>query len=231
MKIKNYSRTTKRAREYGVPVVKVPNLLETQIKSFEEFLQRDIHPSKREKKGLHGILSKIFPIEDQKGIYKLEYIDYTILKEKYTTSECKERNLSYQAPVKARMRLTIYDTESEKETGQKDVLNTIEQDVYLGEIPIITEQGTFIINGAERVIINQLHRSPGVYFLEEEHPSGKTLNSAKLIPYNGSWLEFKMDVNDVIYVLIDKRRKLPVTVMLRALGLSTNQDLRNYFYE
>ncbi len=231
MKIKNYSRTTKRAKEYGIPIVRVPNLLETQIKSFEEFLQKDVHPSKREKKGLHGILSKIFPIEDQKGNYKLEYIDYTILKEKYSTTECKERNLSYQAPVKARMRLTIYDIENQQENGEKDVLNTIEQDVYLGEIPIITEQGTFIINGAERVIINQLHRSPGVYFSEEEHASGKILNSAKLIPYNGSWLEFKMDINDIIYVLIDKRRKLPVTVMLRALGLSTNEDLRKYFYE
>lgn len=231
MKIRNYSRITKKATEAGIPIIKVPNLLLTQTDSFEKFLQKDIHPAKREMKGLHEILSTIFPIEDQKGIYTLEYIDYTVLKPKFNTMECRERNLSYRSPVKARMRLTVYDPEVLKDSGEKRVMNTIEQDVFLGEIPVITDEGTFVINGAERVIINQLHRAPGVYFSEEEHPSGKILNSAKLIPYNGSWLEFKIDINDVIYVLIDKRRKLPVTVMLRALGLSENSDLREYFYE
>ncbi|MBC8415050.1 MAG: DNA-directed RNA polymerase subunit beta, partial [Candidatus Cloacimonetes bacterium] len=202
-----------------------------QIDSFEAFLQREAHPQKRMNKGLQAVLTSIFPLEDQKGIYHLEYIDYIVLKEKYSTEECIERNLSYQAPIKARMRLIINDEEILKETGEKRVKSTIEQDVFLGEIPLVTNQGTFIINGAERVIISQLHRSPGIFFSEAKHTSGKILYSAKLIPYNGSWLEFNMDSYDAMFVLIDKRRKLPATVLLRAIGLSTNDDLRNYFYQ
>ena len=230
MKIKSYSRIRKKADKAGIPFVKVPNLLAMQVDSYNDFLQKDVHPNKRENKGLHAILSSVFPIIDHKELYRLEYIDYTVFKEKYSTEECIERNLSYQVPIKARMRLTVYDEEILKETGEKRVKTSIEQDVFLGEIPLITKQGTFIINGAERVIISQLHRSPGVYFLDSVHPSGKVLYSAKLIPYNGSWLEFNMDINDTMFVLIDKRRKLPVTVLLRSVGLSTNQELREYFY-
>lgn len=231
MKIKSYSRIGKKAIDAGVPLVPVPNLLSMQIDSFNNFLQRDVHPKRRKRKGLQQVLESIFPLEDQKGIYHLEFLNYIVLKEKYKTDECIERNLSYQAPVKAQMRLTVYKEDVLKETGVKEVLNSIEQDVFLGEVPLVTPQGTFIINGAERVIISQLHRSPGIFFLEETHASGKLLNSAKLIPYNGSWLEFKMDIHDSIFVLIDKRRKLPVTVMLRAIGLSTNKELRDHFYE
>ena len=231
MKIQNFSRIRKKAEQSGLPFVHVPNLLSMQIDSYNQFLQRSVHPQKRYEEGLQAVLKSIFPLEDQKGIYYLEFIDYIVLKEKYSTDECIERNLSYQAPVKARMRLVIYDEEILKETGEKRVKSTIEQDVFLGEIPLITNQGTFIINGAERVIISQLHRSPGIFFSEAKHPSGKILNSAKLIPYNGSWLEFNMDSYDALFVLIDKRRKLPATVLLRAVGLSTNDDLRNYFYE
>ncbi|MCK5050502.1 MAG: DNA-directed RNA polymerase subunit beta [Candidatus Cloacimonetes bacterium] len=231
MKIQNFSRIRKKAEQSGLPFVHVPNLLSMQIDSYDQFLQKEVHPQKRYEEGLQAVLKSIFPLEDQKGIYYLEFIDYIVLKEKYSTDECIERNLSYQAPVKARMRLVIYDEEILKETGEKRVKSTIEQDVFLGEIPLITKQGTFIINGAERVIISQLHRSPGIFFSEAKHPSGKILNSAKLIPYNGSWLEFNMDSYDALFVLIDKRRKLPATVLLRAVGLSTNDDLRNYFYE
>ncbi len=231
MKIQNFSRIRKKAEQSGLPFVHVPNLLSMQIDSYDQFLQKEVHPQKRYEEGLQAVLKSIFPLEDQKGIYYLEFIDYIVLKEKYSTDECIERNLSYQAPVKARMRLVIYDEEILKETGEKRVKSTIEQDVFLGEIPLITNQGTFIINGAERVIISQLHRSPGIFFSEAKHPSGKILNSAKLIPYNGSWLEFNMDSYDALFVLIDKRRKLPATVLLRAVGLSTNDDLRNYFYE
>ncbi|MCF7794528.1 MAG: DNA-directed RNA polymerase subunit beta [Candidatus Cloacimonetes bacterium] len=202
-----------------------------QVDSFNDFLQKDAHPRKRDEQGLQSVLTSIFPLEDQKGIYHLEFIDYIVLKEKYSTDECIERNLSYQAPVKARMRLNIFDEEVLKESGEKRIKSTIEQDVFLGEIPLITERGTFIINGAERVIISQLHRSPGIFFSETKHASGKTLYSAKLIPYNGSWLEFTMDSYDAMFVLIDKRRKLPATILLRAIGLSTNDDLRNYFYQ
>jgi DNA-directed RNA polymerase subunit beta len=230
LKFKSYSRIKKKAEEAGLPSVRVPNLLSMQIDSYDEFLQRDEHPQKRLDAGLESVFRAIFPLEDPKGLYKLEYLDYEVLKEKYSVEECVERNLSYQAPVKARMRLTKYDEEILKDTGEKQEKEQIEQDVFLGEIPLVTNQGTFVINGAERIIISQLHRSPGIFFSSTRHPSSKMLYSAKLIPYTGSWLEFTMDIHDAMYVLIDKRRKLPVTVLLRSLGYSTNQDLRNHFY-
>ncbi len=228
-KIKNYSRIQKKFVELGLPVVEVPNLLAMQVESFDNFLQRDIHPQRRELKGLEAVFQSIFPVEDAKGLYLLEYLDFSILKEKYSTDECVERNLSFQAPIKARMKLTVYDEEVFKETGEKVVKKFIEQDVFLGEIPLVTRQGTFIINGAERVIISQLHRSPGVFFTEEKHPSGKMVYSGKVIPYNGSWLEFSLDVHDTMYIHIDKRRKLPVTVLLRCIGISTDEELRETF--
>jgi len=231
LKFKSYSRIKKKAEEAGLPSVRVPNLLSMQIDSFEDFLQRDIHPQKRIEFGLESVFQSVFPLEDPKGLYRLEYLDYEVLKEKYSVEECVERNLSFQAPVKARMRLTKYDEEVLKDTGEKQEKEQIEQDVFLGEVPLITNQGTFVINGAERIIISQLHRSPGIFFSETKHPSGKSLFSAKLIPYTGSWLEFTMDIHNAMYVLIDKRRKLPVTVLLRSLGYSTNQDLREHFYE
>ena len=225
--IKSYSRISGRFAELGIPEVEIPNLLAMQVDSFNDFLQKDIHPMRREKKGLQAVFEAIFPIEDTKANFSLEFIEYNILQEKYAIEECRERNLSYQAPLKAKMRLNVFEqTEAGRE--HKD---TIEQYVFLGEIPLITQQGTFIVNGAERVIISQLQRSPGVFFSEEKHPSGKTLYSAKVIPYNGSWLEFDIDIHDVMYVHIDKRRKLPVTTLLRAIGISTNQDLRKIFYE
>jgi DNA-directed RNA polymerase subunit beta len=226
-KIKSYSRISGRFAELGITEVEIPNLLAMQVDSFNDFLQKDIHPLKREKKGLQAVFESIFPIEDAKGNFLLEFIEYNVLQEKYSIDECGERNLSYQAPLKAKMRLTIYEY-IEDEKQHKD---TIEQDVFIGEIPLVTEQGTFIVNGAERVIISQLQRSPGVYFSEEKHPSGKTLYSAKVIPYNGSWLEFDIDIHDVMYVHIDKRRKLPVSILLRAIGISSNDDLRKTFYK
>ncbi|MFO7659434.1 MAG: DNA-directed RNA polymerase subunit beta, partial [Candidatus Cloacimonadaceae bacterium] len=232
--IKSYSRITRRFQELGIPRVEIPNLLAMQVESFNDFLQKDIHPQFRQKKGLQAVFESVFPLEDPKGNFLLEFIEYNVLKEKYSISECIERNLSYQAPLKAKMRLFIKKNKEENQepsdTPQKKYDDIIEQDVFLGEIPLITEQGTFIINGAERVVISQLQRSPGVYFSEEKHPSGKLLYSAKIIPYNGSWLEFDIDLHDVMYVHIDKRRKLPVTVLLRAIGLSENQDLRDVFY-
>ncbi len=225
-KIKSFSKISGRFAELGIPEVEIPNLLAMQVDSFNDFLQKDIHPKRREKKGLQEVFEAIFPIEDIKGNFLLEFQEYSILQEKYAIDECRERNLSYQAPLKAKLRLSIY----EQNEGVREHKDTIEQDVFLGEIPLITEQGTFIINGAERVVISQLQRSPGVFFSEEKHASGKTLYSAKVIPYNGSWLEFDIDIHDVMYVHIDKRRKLPVTILLRAIGISTNQDLRKVFY-
>jgi len=225
-KIKSFSKISGRFAELGIPEVEIPNLLAMQVDSFNDFLQKDIHPKRREKKGLQEVFEAIFPIEDIKGNFLLEFQEYNILQEKYSIDECRERNLSYQAPLKAKLRLTIF----EQNEGVREHKDTIEQDVFLGEIPLITEQGTFIVNGAERVVISQLQRSPGVFFSEEKHASGKTLYSAKVIPYNGSWLEFDIDIHDVMYVHIDKRRKLPVTIILRAIGISTNQDLRKVFY-
>jgi len=225
--VKSFSRVTRRFQELGIPEVKIPDLLAMQVDSFIAFLQKEIHPRSRQKKGLQAVFEAVFPLEDSRGNYLLEFLEYNILKEKYSLQECIERNLSYQAPLKAKMRLTVFE-DREGERALKDV---IEQDVFLGEIPLITEQGTFVVNGAERVVISQLQRSPGVYFSEEKHPSGKMLYSAKIIPYNGSWLEFDIDLHDVMYVHIDKRRKLPVTVLLRAIGISSNADLRNVFYQ
>ncbi len=225
--VKSFSRVSKRFQELGIPQVKIPDLLAMQVDSFIAFLQKDIHPRSRQRKGLQAVFEAVFPLEDSRGNYLLEFLEYNILKEKYSLQECIERNLSYQAPLKAKMRLTVF----EDREGEKALKDVIEQDVFLGEIPLITEQGTFVVNGAERVVISQLQRSPGVYFSEEKHPSGKMLYSAKIIPYNGSWLEFDIDLHDVMYVHIDKRRKLPVTVLLRAIGISTNADLRNVFYK
>jgi len=226
-KIKSYSRISERFAELGISEVEIPNLLAMQVDSFNDFLQKDVHPKRREKQGLQEVFESVFPIEDNKGNFLLEFEEYNVLQEKYSIDECRERNLTYQAPLKAKLRLSIY----EQKEGTREHRDTIEQDVFLGEIPLITEQGTFIINGAERVVISQLQRSPGVYFSEEKHPSGKTLYAAKVIPYTGSWLDFDIDIHDVMFVHIDKRRKLPVTTLLRAIGISTNEELRRAFYE
>lgn len=228
--VKSYSRIKKKFDSLGIPDVEVPNLLAIQIESYDSFLQTDTHPHKRLNRGLQAVFNATFPIEDTKGYYLLEFVEYSVLKEKYSQEECIERNLSFQAPIKAKMKLTKYDEELIKETGERVVKEIIENDVFLGEIPLITPEGTFIINGAERIIISQLHRSPGAFFEEEMHPSGKPLVKAQIIPYKGSWLEFSMDVNDTMYVHIDKRRKLPVTVLLRCIGLSDNSDIRKQFY-
>ncbi|MDP8232460.1 MAG: DNA-directed RNA polymerase subunit beta [Candidatus Zophobacter franzmannii] len=227
--IKSYSRIADRFDKLKIPKVEVPNLLAMQVDSFEEFLQRNVPPMQREEKGLQAVFQNIFPIEDTKGNYRLEFISFNVLKEKYTIEECIERNLTYQAALKAKMLLHIFDEVGED--GKRNIKDSIEQEVFLGELPLVTTQGTYLINGAERIIISQLHRSPGVYFSEEKHPSGKMLYSCKVIPYVGSWMEMNIDIHDVMYVHIDKRRKLPVSVLLRAIGVSENDDLRNIFYE
>ncbi|MCL1826997.1 MAG: DNA-directed RNA polymerase subunit beta, partial [Candidatus Cloacimonetes bacterium] len=230
--VKSFSKITKKFEELGIPKVEVPNLIQAQIDSFDNFLQKEVHPRERADIGLQSVFNTIFPIKDVKGYYKLEFVDYVILKEKYDTEECIERNLTYNAPIRAKMRLVIYDEEALKQLKEERIKSVVEQDVYLGNIPLITNQGTFIINGAERVIISQLHRSPGVFLTEEETTTGvKKPYSAKIIPSKGSWLEFACDVHDVIYVCIDNRRKLPATVFLRCLGFATNDILRKTFYD
>ncbi len=208
-------------------LVEMPNLLAVQLHSYESFLQSAVAPAKRANQGLQAVFSEIFPITDVHGNFTLEFIDYTIGQPKYTVDECKDRNMTYAASLKARLRLIIRDSETE----EKRVKDIIEQSTYLGELPLITDRGTFIINGAERVIVTQLHRSPGVFFDETIHPNGKRLYSARIIPFRGSWLEFSHDVADIMYVHIDRRRKLPVTILLRAIGFGTNEEILALFYK
>jgi len=230
--VKSFSKITKKFEELGIPKMEVPNLIQAQINSYNTFLQREIHPAERQDRGLQYVFNTIFPVRDTKGFYRLEFIEYVILKEKYDTEECVERNLTYNAPIRAKMRLVIHDEEALKTAKEERVKSIVEQDVYLGDIPLITSQGTFIINGAERVIISQVHRSPGVFLTEEESTTGgKPTYSAKVIPQKGSWIEFVIDTHDVMYVYIDNRRKLPVTTFLRYIGISSDADIRKLFYK
>ena len=203
----------------------LPDLLNIQLESFEEFLQPNGDPEKRENKGLEAVFTNIFPIVDSRENFILEYVSYYLEKPKYTVKECQERGGTYSVPLKARLRLSVKDAGS----GGEDINDTIEQVVYLGNIPIMTNRGTFIINGAERIIVSQLHRSPGVFFDEMKHPNGTKIYSARIIPLRGSWLEFLTDINDVMYVYIDRRKKFPVTTLLRSLGYSSDQQLLDLF--
>ncbi len=228
-KRKSFSKMSERLHGFQLPKVEIPNLLSMQKGSYAKFLQKDIIPLKRKNIGLQRVFSTHFPVEDTQLRYLLEFVQYTVLKEKYTPDECVDRNLTYQAPLKVKFRLTIF--EKTIEGKPKHVKNVIEQDLFLGEIPIITKRGTFIINGEEKVIISQLKRSPGVTFTSEIHGSGKELFSAKVIPVQGSWVQFITDTHDVIYMLIDKRHKVPVSIILRCVGLSDNNKIRATFYQ
>ena len=210
-------------------VMEIPNLLAIQLESYAEFLQREVPIDKRKDQGLESVFNSVFPIESPKGKYKLEYHGYIISEPKYSEEECKERDLTFAAPLKARLRLVI--NEEDEESGEKRLKDIIQSEVFLGEIPILTKKGTFIINGAERVIVSQLHRSPGVFFGDEIHPNGKRLFNARIIPYRGSWVEFTIDINDVMFVNIDRRRKLPVSVLLKAMGFDTAQAILRIFHQ
>jgi DNA-directed RNA polymerase subunit beta len=205
-------------------VIDYPDLLEIQLKSFKEFIQEDVPPSKRENKGLQAVFKANFPITDSKEVYVLDFIEYYIDKPKYTIEECKERGLTYGVPLKAKLRLS-----SKLDPSHVDYVETIEQDVFLGNLPYMTKRGTFIINGAERVVVNQLQRSPGVFFDETVFPNGLKTYQAQIIPLKGSWLEFTTDVTDMMYVYIDRRRKFYVTTLLRALGFSSDEDILKLF--
>ncbi len=215
-------------KNYGsIPdAMPMPYLLDVQLGSYKDFLQPDIRPEERSAEGLEQIFRDVFPVSDVNEKYSLEYVKYLLGQPRYSIRECRERNMTYASPLRATLRLISREGDG-KEKTVKDV---IEQDVYLGELPLITEFGTFIVNGAERVVVSQLHRSPGVFFGESVHPNGKRLFNARIIPYRGSWVEFTTDINDMMYVHIDSRRKLPVTTFLRALGFSTDRDLIDEFY-
>ncbi len=207
-------------------VIEVGNLIEIQTKSYRDFLQKDVDPDKREEMGLQKVFKTVFPIHDFYETATLDFVNYHIGTPKADVKECIMKGLTYEAPMKVNIRLVIWDTEGE----DKKVIKAIkEQDVYLGEIPLMTENGTFIINGTERVVVSQLHRSPGVFFSSEKQ-GGKKVYFCRVIPYRGSWLDFEFDQKDYMYVRIDRRRKLPVTILLRALGYS-KEEILNYFYE
>jgi DNA-directed RNA polymerase subunit beta len=210
-------------------VIEVPNLIDIQKSSYDKFLQATVSPNERVEVGLQAVFRSVFPIKDFNGTSELVFVSYNLEKPKYDVEECRQRGMTFAAPIKVTTQLMIYDT---REGGERIVRDIKEQEVYFGEIPLMTETGTFIINGTERVVVSQLHRSPGVFFDHDKgktHSSGKLLYSARVIPYRGSWLDFEFDPKDIIYVRIDRRRKMHATVLLRALGYST-QDLLNYFY-
>jgi DNA-directed RNA polymerase subunit beta len=211
--------------------VDIPNLIEIQKQSYEKFLQAHIDPDKREDFGLQGVFKSVFPIRDFQGTAALEFVSYHLEKPKYDVDECHQRGMTYAAPIKVMIRLVAWD--KDEATGTQVIKAIKEQEVYFGEIPLMTENGTFIINGTERVIVSQLHRSPGAFFDHDRgktHSSGKLLYSARIIPYRGSWIDFEFDPKDILYVRIDRRRKLPATVLLRALGKAT-QELLDYYYD
>ena len=199
-----------------------PDFLEVQLKSFQDFLQLDTPPEKRKNEGLYKVYTENFPIADTRNNFVLEFLDYYIDPPRYTIDECVERGLTYSVPLKAKLKLYCTDPDHED-------FDTVVQDVYLGPIPYMTEKGTFVINGAERVVVSQLHRSPGVFFGQSVHTNGTKLYSARIIPFKGSWIEFATDINNVMYAYIDRKKKLPVTTLLRAIGFESDKEILEIF--
>jgi DNA-directed RNA polymerase subunit beta len=198
-------------------VLPIPFLLATQIESYAAFLQAQVDPDRRATEGLQAAFMSIFPIESHSRNARLDFVNYVLGAPPFDVKECQQRGLTYASPLRAKVRLTIMDKEASKPT----VREVKEQEVYMGEIPLMTNTGSFVINGTERVIVSQLHRSPGVFFEHDRgktHSSGKLLFSARIIPYRGSWLDFEFDPKDYLYFRVDRRRKMPITVLLKAIG-------------
>lgn len=208
----------------------IPNLIELQKKSYEKFLQKDVDPAKRSNQGLQAVFDSVFPISDYKQTVSLEFVKYTLQHPKYDVGECRQRKMTFASPLRTTLRLVVFDI---KEGNEERVVRDVkEQEVYLGEVPLMTESGSFIINGTERVIVSQLHRSPGVFFDHDggkSNTSGKLIYSARVIPYRGSWLDFEFDNKDLIYTRIDRRRKFPATILLKALGYSVEELLESFY--
>jgi DNA-directed RNA polymerase subunit beta len=241
--VQNNFRVRKTFSKIG-KVIEIPNLIDIQKTSYDKFLQADIPPEKRATTGLQGVFKSVFPIKDFNETAELDFVSYELDKPKYDVDECHQRGMTYSAPIKVKVQLVVYD--KDEETGRKTIRDAKEQDVYFGEIPLMTNNGTFIINGTERVVVSQLHRSPGAFFDHDKgksHSSGKLLYNARIIPYRGSWIDFEFDHKDLLYVRIDRRRKLPATVLIRALGgvpdtskkapiefKGSNEEILNYYY-
>lgn len=220
---RNFGRTKK--------IIDLPYLIEIQKNSYDFFLQKDLPHDRRLNAGLQGVFKSVFPIKNFNETASLEFVSYSLGEPKYDVEECHQRGMTYAAPLKVTVQLVLWDVDPQ--TGSRSIKNVKEQEVYFGEVPLMTHNGTFMVNGTERVIVSQLHRSPGVFFDHDKgktHASGKLLYSARVIPYRGSWIDFEFDPRDILYVRIDRRRKFLATVLLRALGMTT-EDLLNYFYK
>src|SRR4051795_12820372 len=208
-------------------VAEMPNLIEVQKASYDQFLMVDEPEGGRGDEGLQSVFKSVFPISDFAATALLEFVRYTFEQPKYDVDECRQRGITFAAPLKVTLRLIVFDVDPD--TQAKSVKDIKEQDVYMGDMPLMTENGTFIINGTERVIVSQMHRSPGVFFDHDKgktHSSGKYLFAARVIPYRGSWLDFEFDAKDLVYVRIDRKRKLPVTTLLYALESAATRQLR-----
>src|SRR5215472_8481016 len=216
-------------RNFGrIPeVAPMPNLIDVQRASYEAFLQMNVLPDSRLHAGLQEVFKSVFPIDDFAGRGRLEFVYYELEDPKYDVEECIQRGMTYAAPLKVILRLIVWDVD--EDTGARSIRDIKEQPVYMGDMPLMTDNGTFIINGTERVIVSQMHRSPGVFFDHDKgktHSSGKYLFAARVIPYRGSWLDFEFDSKDLVYVRIDRKRKLPVTTLLYALESRGTEELR-----
>jgi DNA-directed RNA polymerase subunit beta len=205
----------------------MPYLLEIQRSSYLKFIQAEAPPTKRINEGLQKVFQEIFPIKDAKELFSLEFECYSLGEPKYNEPECLKMGMTFAAPLKATLSLNVFEGDG----TDRRFVEKITNDVYIGDLPIMTDSGTFIINGAERVIVSQLHRSPGVSFDEDTHPNGGRILKARIIPRRGSWVEFLVDINECMYINIDRRRKIPATILLRALGFSSNADILKNFYK
>ena len=229
----SYTERKRIRKSFGTrdSVLKIPYLLQMQRDAYTAFLQKDVAPKKRRAEGLQAAFESAFPIVSHNGFVEMKFIEYNLAKPAFDVRECQTRGLTFGSAVRARVQLIIYDRDAS--TAQSKVVKEVkEQEVYMGEVPLMTEKGSFIINGTERVIVSQLHRSPGVFFEHDKgktHSSGKLLFSARIIPYRGSWLDFEFDPKDVLYFRVDRRRKMPVTILLKAIGLNPEQILANFF--
>src|SRR6187200_733714 len=211
-------------------VAEMPNLIEVQKASYDQFLLVDEPKGGRKEEGLQAVFKSVFPITDFSNTASLEFVKYEFEQPKYDVDECRQRDMTFAAPLKVTLRLIVFEVD--EETGARSVKDIKEQDVYMGDMPFMTMNGTFIVNGTERVIVSQMHRSPGVFFDHDKgktHSSGKLLFAARIIPYRGSWLDIEFDAKDIVHARIDRRRKIPVTSLLQALGLDAEEILRTFF--
>ena len=212
-------------------IVDMPDLIGVQRDSYDRFLQMDVPPDQRKDIGLQAVFKSVFPIKDFTGSASLEFVSYRFAEVKHGVQECIHRGMTYEIPVRITVRLVVYDID--KETGFSNIRDIKEQEIYFGTIPLMTDNGTFIVNGTERVVVSQLHRSSGVFFDHDKgktHSSGKVIYSSRIIPVRGSWIDMEIDPKDIVYIRIDRRRKFPVTILFKALGYST-EDLLDYFYQ